>query len=79
MMALLSGAARQEIEQVATEIEKIETATEPDFQELFVGAMGIPHASDPFPQLAGAVALPERQEPKGRPERRRRRSRGSEE
>ncbi|NND01279.1 MAG: DUF4445 domain-containing protein [Acidimicrobiia bacterium] len=78
MMALLSGEARREIEQVATEIEKIETATEPRFQELFVGAMGIPHATDAFPQLAGAVALPERQQSTIRPERRRRRSRGSE-
>ncbi len=77
MMALLSGAARAEIERVATEIEKIETATEPKFQELFVGAMGIPHATDPFPELAGAVSLPARTEPSGRPERRRRRDRGS--
>ena len=77
MMALLSREARAEIERVATEIEKIETATEPKFQELFVGAMGIPHASDPFPKLGGAVALPERKDPTGRPERRRRRNPGS--
>ena len=41
MMALLSKAARAEIEQVAVEIEKIETATEARFQELFVDAMGM--------------------------------------
>ncbi len=58
MMALLSRSARAEIEQVATEIEKIETATEARFQELFVGAMAIPHATDQFSQLAAAVDLP---------------------
>jgi uncharacterized 2Fe-2S/4Fe-4S cluster protein (DUF4445 family) len=58
MMALLSRAARSEIELVATEIEKIETATETRFQELFVGAMAIPHASDRFPLLAAVVDLP---------------------
>ena len=59
MMALLSGAARAEIEQVATEIEKIETATEARFQEFFVAAMGIPNSKDRFPQLAAAIDLPE--------------------
>ena len=58
MMALLSGAARTEIEGLAREIEKIETATEAQFQELFVGAMGIPHTTDQFPRLAAAVELP---------------------
>ena len=32
-------------------MEKIETAVEPRFQEHFVGAMGIPHATDPYPRL----------------------------
>ncbi len=72
MMALLSSAARAEIESVATDIEKIETATEPRFQELFVAAMGIPHSSDAFPNLARSVPLPERTAAKPRPERRRR-------
>ena len=35
-------------------VDKIETATEPRFQEHFVGAMGIPHATDPYPRLAPA-------------------------
>ena len=39
-------------------IEKIETAIEPRFQEHFVAAMAIPHASAPYPHLARAVALP---------------------
>jgi len=63
MMALLSRSARTEIERVATEIEKIETATEAQFQELFVSAMAIPHATDEFPFLASEVALPPIQPP----------------
>jgi uncharacterized 2Fe-2S/4Fe-4S cluster protein (DUF4445 family) len=66
MMALLSRSARAEIEQVATEIEKIETATEAQFQELFVGAMAIPHAGDQFPHLAAEVELPPVQPPPAR-------------
>ncbi|MCP3973892.1 MAG: DUF4445 domain-containing protein [bacterium] len=73
MMALLSWEARREIEQVASEIEKIETATEPEFQDLFVSAMGIPNSTDRFPQLASVVTLPAAQPASARPERRRRR------
>jgi uncharacterized 2Fe-2S/4Fe-4S cluster protein (DUF4445 family) len=62
-IALLNKATRHEIERVARRVEKIETATEPRFQEHFVGAMGIPHASDPFPRLAAHVRLPERTAP----------------
>ena len=66
IMALLSRSARAEVEQVATEIEKIETATEARFQELFLGAMAIPHATDEFPLLAAAVELPPAQPPLAR-------------
>ena len=59
-IALLNRAARDEIEQVVRRVDKIETATEPRFQEHFVGAMGIPHATDPYPRLAEHVRLPER-------------------
>ncbi len=59
-IALLNRAARTEIEDVVRRVEKIETAVEPRFQEHFVGAMGIPHATDPFPRLAAVVTLPER-------------------
>ena len=38
-------AARHEMESAAREVVKIETATEPRFQELFVAAMAIPHGS----------------------------------
>ncbi len=59
-IALLSVAARREIERVVKTVEKIETAVEPRFQEHFVEAMGIPHASREYPRLATVVDLPER-------------------
>ncbi len=57
-IALLNHAARAEIEQLVRRIEKIETAVEPRFQEHFVGAMGVPHSTEAYPELAKAVALP---------------------
>ncbi len=77
-IALLNRAARDEIEAVVRRVEKIETAVEPRFQEHFVGAMGIPHATDAFPRLAAAVDLPA-PSAAARPERsaRSRRSRGA--
>jgi uncharacterized 2Fe-2S/4Fe-4S cluster protein (DUF4445 family) len=75
-IALLNSAARAEIEDVVHRVTKLETAVEPRFQEHFVGAMGIPHSSDPFPRLAAAVDLPARRTLGGggsdRPRRRRR-------
>ena len=76
-IALLNRAARAEIEEVVRRVEKIETAVEPRFQEHFVGAMGIPHASDPFPRLAAAVPLPEPRTSTGSGGRERRRRRAS--
>jgi uncharacterized 2Fe-2S/4Fe-4S cluster protein (DUF4445 family) len=61
-IALLNRAARDEIEQVVRRIEKIETAVEARFQEHFVGAMALPHASAPYPNLAKVVDLPCRPE-----------------
>ena len=58
--ALLSGTQRAEMERVVSGIRKIETATEPRFQELFVAAMALPHASAPTPLLATVVSLPPR-------------------
>ena len=59
-MALLNQAARRDIEVVVRQIEKIETAVEPSFQDHFVKAMAIPHKSDPYVNLAAAVDLPVR-------------------
>jgi uncharacterized 2Fe-2S/4Fe-4S cluster protein (DUF4445 family) len=60
LIALLSGAARQEIETVVRRVEKIETAVEPRFQEHFVEAMAIPHRTASNPNLERVVALPPR-------------------
>jgi uncharacterized 2Fe-2S/4Fe-4S cluster protein (DUF4445 family) len=57
-IALLNRAARDEIEAVVRSVEKLETAVEPRFQEHFVGAMGLPHTTDPFPRLSAVVDLP---------------------
>jgi uncharacterized 2Fe-2S/4Fe-4S cluster protein (DUF4445 family) len=56
--ALLSRHMRLEMEQVVRDVTKIETATEPRFQELFVAAMALPHLTDPTPHLAEVVTLP---------------------
>jgi uncharacterized 2Fe-2S/4Fe-4S cluster protein (DUF4445 family) len=60
LIALLSGAARREIETVVRKVEKIETAVEPRFQEHFVEAMAIPHRTAPSPNLERVVTLPPR-------------------
>ena len=57
-MALLSREARRKVEAMARRIEKVETAVEPRFQEHFVAANALPHAIDPFPELARVVTLP---------------------
>lgn len=54
-IALCSNTARSEIEAVVRQIEKIETAVEPKFQEHFVNANAIPHSVDNFPELRKAV------------------------
>lgn len=71
-IALLNRTARSEIEAVVRRVEKIETAIEPRFQEHFVGAMAIPHETDPYSRLATVIPLPERHAGE-RPERGRRR------
>ncbi|MEY2524505.1 MAG: hypothetical protein QOJ66_3070, partial [Ilumatobacteraceae bacterium] len=58
--ALLSMQARTELEAAARAVVKIETATEPQFQELFVAAMAFPHATAPSPHLGAVITLPER-------------------
>jgi uncharacterized 2Fe-2S/4Fe-4S cluster protein (DUF4445 family) len=59
-VALLNRAARGEIERRVRAIEKVETAVDAGFQQLFVEAMGIPHSTQPSTQLAKVVELPRR-------------------
>ncbi len=58
--ALLSLAARREMETAVRSVVKIETATEPEFQSQFVAAMAFPHATAPSPHLSAVITLPER-------------------
>ena len=60
LMALLNRGYRREIEKEVAKIEKIETALEPHFQQLFIDAMALPNKVDPFPKLAEQVKLPPR-------------------
>ena len=63
LIALLNRNHRREIEQQVRQIEKIETALEPNFQQLFINAMALPNKVDAFPKLAEAVTLPARKAP----------------
>lgn len=57
-IALLNIDARRDVEKTVGEIEKIETAVEPRFQEHFVNASAMPNSVDPFPILNSIVDLP---------------------
>ena len=57
-IALLSGAARKQIEERVREVEKVETSIDEKFQQHFVNAMGIPHSTDTYPELSAVVRLP---------------------
>jgi uncharacterized 2Fe-2S/4Fe-4S cluster protein (DUF4445 family) len=46
-------------------VEKIETATEPEFQSQFIAAMAFPHATASSPHLSAVVSLPARLESSG--------------
>lgn len=58
-IALCNIGSRREIEKTVGEITKVETAIEPKFQEHFINASAIPHATDPFPELSKIVTLPD--------------------
>ena len=58
LIALLDCAAREEIESVVREVEKVETAVEPAFQRHFVDAMAIPHGTADYVHLPQHVTLP---------------------
>jgi uncharacterized 2Fe-2S/4Fe-4S cluster protein (DUF4445 family) len=55
--ALLSAAARVEMEAVVAKVTKIETALEPAFQQHFVDAMGFPHTVTPTPHPPSLTAI----------------------
>ena len=57
-IALCSVAARTAIEAEVKRIHKVETAIEPRFQEHFVAATAIPHATELFPELSAILTLP---------------------
>jgi uncharacterized 2Fe-2S/4Fe-4S cluster protein (DUF4445 family) len=58
-IALCNIGARTAIEAEVKRIHKVETAIEPRFQEHFVAANAIPHATAPFPELAKIMTLPD--------------------
>lgn len=60
VQALLSRVKRIEMQDAVRRVVKIETATEPRFQELFVAAMAFPHATAANPHLASVFQLPAR-------------------
>jgi uncharacterized 2Fe-2S/4Fe-4S cluster protein (DUF4445 family) len=57
-IALLNTESRNVIETLVKNIEKIETALEPKFQDYFVDAMAFPNKKDPFPNLFSVVDKP---------------------
>ena len=58
-IALVDTAQRAVIERFVRQIEKIETAIEPRFQEHFVNASAIPNSDDPFATLKSVLPLPD--------------------
>lgn len=57
-IALLNYQSRDTIETLVKNIEKIETAMEPKFQDYFVDAMAFPNKTDPFPNLFSVITRP---------------------
>ncbi len=57
-IALLNRNKREEASRVARWVTYIETAVDPEFQNEFVGAIHIPHATDGFPNLEQALGAP---------------------
>ena len=60
VQSLLSRKLRHEMEDAVRKVTKIETATEPRFQQLFVEAMAFPHKTAETPNLATVIDLPAR-------------------
>jgi len=57
-IALVDRESRAVIERRVREVERVETATEPRFQQYFVEALAIPHEREPFAELRRAVRMP---------------------
>lgn len=57
-IALLNRHKREEAQHYACWVTYIETAIDPDFQNEFVGAIHIPHATDAFPHLESVLQTP---------------------
>ncbi|GAB4579812.1 MAG: ASKHA domain-containing protein [Anaerolineales bacterium] len=74
-IALLNRHKRAEAQRIAHWIKYIETAVDPEFQNEFVGAIHIPHATDGFPHLDGILPTAQDATPAPRRERIRTRSR----
>jgi uncharacterized 2Fe-2S/4Fe-4S cluster protein (DUF4445 family) len=69
-VALLNRERRAESIQLARSVRYVSIAVEPKFQDEFVAAMALPHATDSFPHLS--EVLPSRERPGSRERRRRR-------
>jgi uncharacterized 2Fe-2S/4Fe-4S cluster protein (DUF4445 family) len=54
-IALLNVEQREVAERASRSVNYVETAVNPRFQDRFVGAMSLPHSSDPFPHLEGIL------------------------
>ncbi|MGB6310028.1 MAG: ASKHA domain-containing protein [Steroidobacteraceae bacterium] len=74
-IALLDANSRDAIEALVRRIEKVETAIEPRFQQLFVEAMAIPHKTASYVHLRKVVELPAPKESASQSETRGRRPR----
>jgi uncharacterized 2Fe-2S/4Fe-4S cluster protein (DUF4445 family) len=74
-IALLDAKSRRIIEALVRRIEKVETAIEPRFQQLFVDAMAIPHKTATYENLRKVVDLPAPKESTSQSETRGRRPR----
>ncbi|MCA9901193.1 MAG: DUF4445 domain-containing protein [Anaerolineales bacterium] len=77
-IALLNKHKRADAQRIAEWVRYVETAVHPDFQQEFVGAIHLPHATDAFPHLTGLLPEPDpaiELNGNGRSDRRRRRAR----
>lgn len=71
-IALLNQSQRKIAQEAARSVDYVETAIAPDFQEHFVAAMGLPHATEPYPHLAHLLPEPSTTQTERRSSRRRR-------